>query len=600
MALTTKHAQLLKANRGFLSILDERSVTTRLSIIAIALILGVGGSIKALQGTASDTVQICIRNKQILQCADKGKPYLMTKYHSEQWKKDGLPREVSFLNPIPATNPHKALWMLLSACSFGVASVGLRSLQNSERQLANYEAIAEKRDLAKGEIAARHELLDDYRGVAIAEVHLQADLEAAANDRVVILKQCEVLGEADIKIAQLDAEEAIFEAEVAGLSDDKKQEYMEFLRNQKTPFLLSGTQTLAGITDPSDKVSDQTASAIEPEQPEQADGPKIPRLTNYPAVLIYGPPGSGKTFFAEEEIKRRKEAGHKVTALDPHAGFNSWRDCEVVGAGMDYPTIDAELAEFASEVRRRYKRIRIEPNPQFQPWTFVCDEFTNWASRCKASGDFFQAALSDIRKAKMYVIFVSHARTLAGLGDAKGMAATRDAALLEIELLGKIDSETTEAVPRFEALVKLPGQSQSDRTLVKLVKYPESCATESAVVDGVPGVPISLSNKPLGTPRNVPQQDSEKAGTPDGARAERMKGMLAEILVGRSEIAVFAAESTLEQEEKLELTHLVIEQDLGIEKTIWLLWGIRRGGRNHHLYTEAKVMLQQLIDGHGC
>jgi len=221
-------------------------------------------------------------------------------------------------------------------------------------------------------------------------------------------------------------------------------------------------------------VEPSTAVAIEPKQ----DGPKLPKLTNYPAVLLYGPQGSGKTFLAEEEIKERKQAGHKVTALDPHAGFNSWRDCEVVGAGMDYASIDAELADFAAEVRSRYERIRKEPNPQFTPWTFVCDEFTNWASRCKASGDFFQAALSDIRKAKMYVIFVSHARTLAGLGEAKGMAATRDAALFEIELLGQIDPLTAEAVPKFEALVKLPGQSQADRTLVKLTKHPTPTAPE--------------------------------------------------------------------------------------------------------------------------
>ncbi len=598
-ALTAKHAQLLESNRALLVSFEGLSVTVKLSVVAITLALGVGGGIKALQGTASDTVQVCIRNKQILKCADRGKPYVMTEYHADQWKKDGVPDEVAFLKPTPASNPYKVLWMLLSACSFGAAGVGLRSLQNSERQLAGYEAITEKRDLAKGEITARCELLDDYRGVAIAEVHLQADLEAAANDRAVVLKQCEILGEADIKIAQLDVEDAIFDAETAGLSDDKKQEYMEFLRNQKTPFLLTGTQTLAGINNPGDKVGDRVDVAINSEQ----DKAKIPNLTNYPAVLIYGPQGSGKTFLAEEEIKRRKEAGHRITALDPHAGFYSWRDCDIVGAGMDYAAIDAELAQFANEVRRRYELIRKEPNPQFRDWTFVCDEYTNWASRCKASGDFFQAALSDIRKAKMYVIFVSHARTLTGLGDAKGMAATRDAALLEVELLGQIDPKTGKAVPRFEALVKLPGQSQSDHVLVKLARYSTPCASESAAIDSdtnsVPNAPISFPSLCLGTPRNVPGQDSEKAGTPYGTRAERINGVLAEILVGTSSIAVFAAESPLEQEEKMELAYLVIGQDLGIEKSIWLLWGIRRGGRNHHLYTEAKIMLQQLIDGHG-
>jgi len=56
---------------------------------------------------------------------------------------------------------------------------------------------------------------------------------------------------------------------------------------------------------------------------------------------------------------------------------------------MNYAAIDAKLEWFATEVRRRYKRIESEPNPSFQPLTLVCDEFTNWAGRCNAAGEFF-------------------------------------------------------------------------------------------------------------------------------------------------------------------------------------------------------------------
>jgi hypothetical protein len=484
MALTAKHAQLLKSNRALLLTFESFPVAVKLSAVAITLALGVGSGIQALKGTASDTVQVCIRNKQTLQCVDKaGKPYLMTEYHAEQWKANGIPGEVAFLKPTPATNPHKALWMLLSACSFGAAGVGLRSLQNSERQLAGYEAIVEKRDLAFGEITARGELLEDYRGVAIAEVHLQADLEAAANDRAVVLKQCEVLGEADIKIAAMDAEEAVFEAETAGLSDDKKQEYMEFLRNQKTPFLLTGTQTLASINNPGDKVDDRTASANLSSgcanEPEQTDGPKMPKLIWYPSVLVYGAPGSGKSTFAGDEIAKRLAAGHRVIVLDPHAAFGAWQGCEVIGGGMDYTAIDAKLAWFASEVAKRYKIVQTQPNPKFQPLTFVCDEFTRWGSKCANSAEFFEQLVTDIRKVEMFGLIISHTRTLAGLANAKGFASLRDEALLEVEILGNQDSETGRATPRFEAMVKLPGQSLSDRTLVKLTRHSTPGANET-------------------------------------------------------------------------------------------------------------------------
>ncbi len=398
----------------------------------------------------------------------------------------------------------------------------------------------------------------------------------------------------------------LLEADEVAIEGEIEQAYLESMgvTQQQQP-QLTGTATLDSTTHPGDKVEQQaTPGAILSEgcanEPEQPDGPKIPKLIWYPSVLIYGAPGSGKTHFAEQEVGKRLVAGHRVVVLDPHAAYGAWQGCEVYGGGMDYAAIDTKLAWFAEEVAKRYKVVQFQPSPKFQPLTFVCDEFTRWGNKCANSAEFFEQLVTDIRKVEMFGLIISHTRTLAGLANAKGFASLRDEALLEIEILGNQDEESGRATPRFEAMVKLPGQSLSDRTLVKLVKHPESCATGSAVVDGVPSVPISLSDKPSGTPRNVPQQDSEKVGTPDGARAERMKGMLAEILAGRSEIAVFVAESTLEQEEKLELTHLIIEQDLGIEKTIWLLWGIRRGGRNHHLYTEAKVMLQQLIDGHGC
>ena len=223
----------------------------------------------------------------------------MTEYHAEKWKANPL---VVVHKKIPATNPHKALWMALCGCSFWVAGVGARSLQNSERQLANYEAIVEKRDLASCQLNARTELLEDYRAMRVKEVQAEGDVEAAANDCAVVLKQCEVLGEADIRIAQMEAEEAIFEAETAGLPEDKKREYVEFLRNQKNPFQLrlTGTQTFDGINDPSDKVADSTASAIEPNPNLQIARQVAAKVLNSLAaintsIFLAGPTRTGKT-----------------------------------------------------------------------------------------------------------------------------------------------------------------------------------------------------------------------------------------------------------------------------------------------------------------
>ncbi len=401
-----------------------------------------------------------------------------------------------------------------------------------------------------------------------------------------------------------EADEVAFEGEI-------ETAYLESLGidPSQQQALLTGTATLDSVANPSDKVESATSAAL---QPDQSSGNKMPVLTNYPSVLIYGAPGSGKTTFGEQEVKRRLEAGHKVIVCDPHAAFGAWQGCEVVGGGMNYAAIDAKLEWFAEEVRRRYKLIESQPNPQFQPLTLVCDEFTNWAGRCSAAGEFFQSALSDIRKAKMFSLIVSHTRTMAGLANAAGMAKLRDEALLEIELLGQQCPKTGNAVPRYEAVVKLPGMPLNKRFILQVPKLSDPnnhqpTKQDSAYLDpitrqqnSVPSASDSSSSESAGTPQAVPETGWSKPVILYGTRvtrAERLSAMLAELMAGTVETAVFAAESPLEQDEKMELAKLVIQQELGLEKTIWLLWGVRRGGRNHHLYTEARAMLERLTDG---
>ncbi|MBE9093292.1 hypothetical protein [Tychonema sp. LEGE 07203] len=644
MALTAKHAQLLKSNRALLLTFEGFSVTTKLSAVAIALTLGVLGGAQALKGTASDTVQVCIRNKQTLQCADKsGKSYLMTEYHAQQWKADGIPGEVVFRKSIPATNPHKALWMLLSACSFGAAGVGLRSLQNSERQLAGYEAIAQKRDLAKGEITARGELLEDYRGVAISEVHLQADLEAAANDRAVVLKQCEVLGEADIKIAQLDAEEAIFEAETAGLSDDKKQEYMEFLRNQKTPFLLSLTQTLAGINNPGDKVDQSVAApAIEPNPNLEISRQIAAKVLNSLAgintsIFLAAPTRCGKTHtlhkwlgdlitrFPRSDIyviSQKYEdfpgvRSNRLTVFDPLQIEQSMRFLDEV-----YEKLLVRKSKPATEETYRNRPIKLiledwfathqclsqkrnsaiwesvaaklgmiaTVGGQYNVGYFICTQSFNIASSGVADSNI---RLNLALLAQGLVRTTSNDEEQGSYGVIEQMLnnpnviaskETRDRLASDLKLL--IEPSMTEQTPIILSTIGNP----------VLGLMPKIDVHKSAVAD-VPKAQINPSTGTTGSPRNVPHSEPANPESPDGTRVERLEALLTEVLAEASQ-PVFSAEFPLsEHSERVQLARLIIAQDLGKEKTIWLLWGVRPGGRNHAVYSEAREMLERLIKG---
>jgi hypothetical protein len=408
-----------------------------------------------------------------------------------------------------------------------------------------------------------------------------------------------------------------------------EQAYMESLGidpSAQQP-LLTGTATLESISNPSDKVDQSSSPVIEP---DQTDSPKMPVLTNYPSVLIYGAPGSGKTTFAEQEVKHRLEAGHRVIICDPHAAYGAWAGCEVVGGGMDYAAIDAKLEWFATEVRRRYKIIETQPNPMFQPLTLCCDEFTNWAGRCSAASEFFQSALSDIRKAKMFGLIVSHTRTMAGLANAAGMAKLRDEALLEVELLGQQCPKTGDAVPRYEAVIKLPGMPLNKRFIRKVPKLtdpsnhqptkqdstyldPIARLDKNTAVDDVSDTQPNLSDNPSGTDYTLPQQDTGSIPNPYGtgtagsqdledldsseALKESLKGFLAEVLAENLP-PIFSADFPLKKHERrVQLAKLVIAKNLGKKKTIFLLWGVTDGGRNHQRYADAREMLERLMGG---
>jgi hypothetical protein len=388
-----------------------------------------------------------------------------------------------------------------------------------------------------------------------------------------------------------EADEVAFEGEI-------EQAYCESLGidPQQQQAALTGTTTLDSVANPSDKVEAATAAAIEPE-PDQAIGPKMPNLSKYPSVLIYGVPGAGKSTFTEQEVAKRLKEGHRVIVLDPHSACGQWQGCEVIGAGMDYEAIDAKLVWFQRQVKERYKTISSQSNPKFQPLTIVGEEFTNWSKRCTNSGEHFQTVNSDIRKAECYSIIVSHTRNLAGLGDAKGMGALRDESMLEVEILGEYNAETERATPRFEALVKMPGQALTNRNLVKLTKLD---APNNEAITTLPTTHSTNTDPALGSSQKLAKSDPENLGNPYGKDVGSL-GSLGNFLgqvLAETLAPVFSEEFPLtESSDRVQLAKLVIAQNLGKERTIWLLWGVRPGGRNHNLYTEARAMLDRLING---
>ncbi len=226
---------------------------------------------------------------------------------------------------------------------------------------------------------------------------------------------------------------------------------------------------------------------------------------HYPSILIWGAQGSGKTSLAAYLIRLRIQDGYQVKVLDPHAEYGQWSGLQVIGAGMDYSQIDFALEQFHRTVKQRYQQRSKHPNCQFSKVLYVCEEFTNWASRCENAAEFFMACLSDIRKVDMAVLFISHSRTLIGLGGAKGVAQMRDNSLLEVQLFAKPDPQTGEAVPAMKGTIKLPACQPEP---VAIAPWMKGQLDFSDVAQYRPHTPVNAPNHSFHDPSNHRPRES--------------------------------------------------------------------------------------------
>ncbi len=151
-------------------------------------------------------------------------------------------------------------------------------------------------------------------------------------------------------------------------------------------------------------------------------------------LLICGPQGSGKTSIALRLLADRASQGHQVQVLDPHAAKGQW-PYKTIGAGKDYEAIDAAIKDWIEGVEGHYRAIAQDANaPKPTPQTLLAEELTQWADEVESAPKMVRVACSDIRKAKRFLVAVSHGRTLATIGGAKGYRSTIDNAAMVIEL----------------------------------------------------------------------------------------------------------------------------------------------------------------------
>jgi len=450
-----------------------------------------------------------------------------------------------------------------------------------------------------------------------------------------------------------EADEVAFEGEI-------EQAYCESLGidpSQQQP-ALTGTTTLESVANPGDKVEASTAAVIEPNPNLQIARQIAAKILNSLAgintsIFLAGPTRCGKTHTLHKwlkEVTTRFPEGEIYVISQKYEDFPGVPRSRIM---IFDPLFPEESMRFLDEVYEKLQSRKSKPATEetyrnhpikliLEDWfaTHQClvqrkntqlweDKASKMGSIATVGGQYnvgyfictqtFNLASSGVAdsniRLNLALIAQGLVRTTSNdeeqgsygvieqmLNNQKVIANKENRDVLTSDLKRLIPVSMTEQTPIILSTIGNPALGLMPKIEVNKLSSDDVSSGQVDFSDGSPGTGRTVTRQDSGSPANPYGKGAEASEASEGSDcAEGLEGSLEDFLadvLAEASAPVFSEEFPLkDHQQRVQLAKLVIARNLGKQKTIYLLWGVTDGGRNHQRYVDARAMLDRLMRG---
>jgi len=450
-----------------------------------------------------------------------------------------------------------------------------------------------------------------------------------------------------------EADEVAFEGEI-------EQAYCESLGidpSQQQP-ALTGTTTLESVANPGDKVEASTAAVIEPNPNLQIARQIAAKILNSLAgintsIFLAGPTRCGKTHTLHKwlkEVTTRFPEGEIYVISQKYEDFPGVPRSRIM---IFDPLFPEESMRFLDEVYEKLQSRKSKPATEetyrnhpikliLEDWfaTHQClvqrkntqlweDKASKMGSIATVGGQYnvgyfictqtFNLASSGVAdsniRLNLALIAQGLVRTTSNdeeqgsygvieqmLNNQKVIANKENRDVLTSDLKRLIPVSMTEQTPIILSTIGNPALGLMPKFEVNKLSSDDVSSGQVDSSDGSPGTGRTVTRQDSGSPANPYGKGAEASEASEGSDcAEGLEGSLEDFLadvLAEASAPVFSEEFPLkDHQQRVQLAKLVIARNLGKQKTIYLLWGVTDGGRNHQRYVDARAMLDRLMRG---